>query len=733
MTNPPNSSRTLKIALGLVLLLFLSGAAADWYSSYPPDAQATYVGRETCAQCHATEHKSWHGSDHDRAMEIASEESVLGDFNDVSFSRLGLTTRFFRQDDQYLVNTEGPDGELHDYPIKYTFGVRPLQQYMVEFPDGRVQVLRVTWDTEKKEWFYVAPPGEQDQRLAADDPLHWTSLAQNWNTMCAECHSTNLQKNYDLVTNTYNTTFSEIDVSCETCHGPGSLHVEMAESNSLFWDRHHGYGLTTLKGGTADQQIETCAPCHSRRSPIHQGHYHDGHFADNFDPSMLRAGLYHDDGQILDEVYVYGSFLQSKMYAKGIRCTDCHNPHSLELKFKGNKLCTQCHTPGKYDSPTHHHHTDAKGSQCVECHMPSKTYMEVDPRRDHSLRIPRPDLTVEFGTPNACNNCHTKPEESPAWAAEQVKKWYGDRRPDDPHHAPALAAARAGEPEGLEMIDTLLNKHAAADIVRATAVELLGNYGTPEADALCRQHIDDLSPLVRTAAIRAISDQALTGIVDEMVPHLEDSIRLVRTAAARRLAALPAGTIDTEYRDAYERALQEYRQSQSTVLDRASSHLNLATLARVRGNNQAAQESLENAMRLEPYLSGVRDMLAQILEENQGDPERVRQLRSEEADLLKRDYELLPDNIAALYRRGMLLYLVQRVDEARVTFEEACRVAPDSYDNWMALALICESQSRWQQAVEALQQMQKIRPNDPAIRGLAERIAQAKLMEEREN
>src|SRR5690606_38765424 len=127
--------------------------AADWWIALPRDQEATFVGRQTCAQCHATEVQRWHGSDHDRAMEIASEESVLGDFNDAQFTWFGVTTRFFRRDGKYMVNTEGADGKMHDYEIKYTFGIDPLQQYMVEFPDGRVQVLSVSWDINKKEWF----------------------------------------------------------------------------------------------------------------------------------------------------------------------------------------------------------------------------------------------------------------------------------------------------------------------------------------------------------------------------------------------------------------------------------------------------------------------------------------------------------------------------------------------------------------------------------------------------
>ena len=372
---------SLYVLTGLIVLLAL-GVGVDWYTALPADVQATYVGRDTCAKCHQNQLRLWTDSDHDRAMELPTEEAVVGDFNNTAFTRFGITSRFFRKDGKFFVNTEGADGEFQDFEIKYTFGIRPMQQYMVEFPDGRVQVLRVSWDTRKNAWFYVTPSDVTDERIEPGDPLHWTGVGQNWNTMCAECHSTNLAKNYDLESNTFHTTYSEIDVSCETCHGPGSVHVELAESKSLFWDRLHGYGLPKLKGASSRNEIDTCAPCHSRRVPVHPGYQSGKDFLSHFEPSLIHSGLYHTDGQILDEVYVYGSFLQSKMFTKGVRCSDCHNPHSLKLKFEGNRLCAQCHQPGKYDTPNHHHHTDGLATQCVTCHMPTRTYMNIDDRRD---------------------------------------------------------------------------------------------------------------------------------------------------------------------------------------------------------------------------------------------------------------------------------------------------------------------------------------------------------------
>lgn len=708
-------------------LLAVAGlwAAADWWVALPADAQATYVGRNKCAACHQTQLKLWTGSDHDRAMELATADSVLGDFDNAAFTRFGVTTRFFTRDGKYYVNTEGPDGEFHDYEVKYTFGVRPLQQYMVEMPDGRVQVLRVSWDTERQRWFEVTPPDVPNERIEPGDPLHWTGLAQNWNTMCAECHSTNLQKNFNLAANTYHTTFSEIDVSCETCHGPGSLHVELAESHSLFWDRRHGYALTKLKGASNKVQLETCTPCHSRRTPLHPDFHSGEHFLDYFEPALLEPGLYHPDGQILDEVYVYGSFTQSKMYAQGIRCTDCHDPHSLKLKYEGNRLCAQCHQPGKYDTLGHHHHTDAAATLCVNCHMPSRNYMVIDGRRDHSLRVPRPDLSVKLGTPNACNDCHTTEDEDAAWAAQAVRDWYGDKRPDDPHYAPALAAAQQAAPGGLDQLRAVLRKRDAPDIVRATAAELLVNYPGQTADALCRQLLNDPSPLVRAAALGAISSDALRRSVAEVSGRLHDPVRLVRFAAARRLVADASELIEAQYRQPLEEAIVEYREAQQMVLDRAAAHINLSMLNQALGDDVAARESLETAIRLEPYLSGVRDQLARLLEQTGGDEQLVEQLREKEIELLTRDAKLLQGNSQPLYRKGMLLFLLDRPEDAREAFEEACRVGPNSYNNWLALALICERQQDWPRALEALTQMHAIRPGDPAIPGILQRIRAA--------
>ena len=546
-------------------------------------------------------------------MDHATETSVLGDFNNAELEHLGVTSRMFRKDGKFMINTEGPDGKLADFEVKYVFGFQPLQQYMVEFDRpanmpadevARLQVLRVSWDTKEKKWFYLSPPDVQE-RLLPDDDLHWTGIAQRWNNMCADCHSTNLKKNYDLKTKTYHTTFSEINVSCEACHGPGSTHVELAEAKSLFWDRKLGYGLVKLKGKQAvETEIQTCAQCHARRRLISPEFQPGQNYFDHFATETLSEMNYHADGQILDEVYEHGSFLQSKMYHKGIRCTDCHDPHTAKIKFQGNQLCTSCHqhSAANYDSPTHHRHAPGtKGAQCVECHMPTTTYMEVDPRRDHSLRIPRPSLSVKFNTPNACTGCHVRTKDVPAgqdvpkvaeglaarkdlkeyanwllvarqgdeavkaelarfdrWAAEKTRKWYGEKKEEPEHYAAALYAVRTHQPDAEQRLIKVARDRRYPALVRATALVNLGNGDSSESLNAAIRGVQDPDPQIRAASlsrldtalntaiitVQGLSEpkehrKILEPIVDELIPLIEDPSRLVRTEAGAVLARLP--------------------------------------------------------------------------------------------------------------------------------------------------------------------------------------------------
>ncbi|MEX0642888.1 MAG: HEAT repeat domain-containing protein [Pirellulales bacterium] len=774
----------LAIAVLLGLAATASFAAYDWFTVLPPGTmtRAKYVGRQTCASCHQTEHKLWLGSDHDLAMDLATDATVLADFNDTSFTRHGVTTRFFRRDGKFMVNAEGPDGELHDYEIKYTFGVRPLQQYMVEFPDGRVQVLRVSWDTRKKEWFEVTPPDVLDERILPGDPLHWTGIAQNWNTTCADCHSTNLHKNYDVANNTYHTSFEEIDVSCEECHGPGSVHVEMAQRWSPFWDRNIGYGLPVLKAKETNTQLEMCAKCHARRYQVHEDFRPGQPLLDFYEPSLLSETLYHSDGEILDEVYEYGSFLQSRMHANHVRCTDCHDPHSLKLKFVGNALCTQCHLPAKYDTEAHHHHhhqgsevggerselggrrsevgslgeesdlrpptSDLSPPLCIQCHMPSRLYMVIDERRDHSFRVPRPDLTVQLGTPNACNDCHTKPEETAQWAADAIVKWYGPKRPEGlPLWAPAIDAGRQGKPEGEQMLLDLVEQKATPAIVRATAIDLLANYPGNRSNQAVYDALHDLDPLVRVTAVRRLSDDNTERLVSELSSFLDDPVRAVRIAAASRLVDWPRDRLTDKQRKSFEQAMKELQESQELSLDHAGAHLVLGARARRAGKMADAVDHLRTAIKLEPYLTGARAELASLM---QAEIERlqaekaevshlseqeaeIRRLRTDEADLLDRDAKLAPNSALIFWQLGNMRYLIGELDAAQSAYQAAVDLAPTNFEFLMMLALLHEKrydlssdEEQFNAAVAAIRKLNELQQDDPRTRSIAIKLIEAR-------
>jgi Flp pilus assembly protein TadD/ssDNA-binding Zn-finger/Zn-ribbon topoisomerase 1 len=785
------------LLIASILLICGSLVFADWWTVLAPsELQPTYVGRQTCVECHAGEHSQWQGSHHDLAMDNATPESVLGNFNDAEFTHHGITSRMYRDGGRYMIRTEGPSGNLEDFEVKYVFGVTPLQQYMVEFdrtPEmpanevARLQVLRISWDTLKKQWFYQPPP-DVDGKLEPDDPLHWTGIMQRWNTTCAECHSTNLEKNFDVANRSYHTTFSEIDVSCEACHGPGGAHVKLAKSKWLFWDRKHGYGLPNLKSKDPLVEIETCATCHSRRRVVQQGFLPGSDYHDFYSNELLQPLTYHCDGQIRDEVFDYGSFIQSKMYHKGIRCTDCHDPHTAKLKHEGNKVCTSCHQhpAGKYDSPAHHNHrVDSAGAQCVECHMPATTYMVVDPRRDHSLRVPRPDLSVRLGTPNACTGCHIETERISSkkrdsltqyadwlrlaeagdqeiareldrvneWAAEAVVEWYGPKQPELPDYAGVLKAAWEGDPNSLDdLVSVALNRRLSA-MVRASAAVQLAQFPTRETIETSRKLLNDPDPQIRATAIANLQMAPHEILIEDLPPLLNDPVRLVRTEAARTLSAAPLSELDGLQRQAFRTAFEEFKAGVLVNDDRAGAWLTVGIIHENLGEDEKAIVAYQTAIQVEPNVTGPRSNLAALFDRiaegrereaqqatYQGDRARgvaalevaaehrakSDELRQAELPLLRRDVSLAPEIASLQYRYGMALYLQGDANAAEVALRRAVALEPTTPEFVLGLALFFQKVGKWPEALDYVDRLRKLRPEDATYRQLAREILQAR-------
>jgi predicted CXXCH cytochrome family protein len=722
--------RYLVLVAGILLL-----AAAGWWlkssidSSAPASSSpitpekisaiqpASYVGNKTCVNCHTQAWNDWDNSQHARAMQHANESTVLGDFNNATFDYNGVESTFFRRNGGYFVRTDGPDGKLNEYEIKYTFGVLPLQQYLVPMQDGQIQALSIAWDSRPKEqggqhWFHLYP----DEKIAHNDMLHWTHQSQNWNGMCADCHSTNLEKHYDPASHSYATTWSEINVSCEACHGPASRHVawatkakggeQYAQNLGLLinLDERKGVHWTTdpethkpvrSKTRTSENEIAMCAHCHSRRSQISEGYVPGQPLLDYYLPSLLREGLYFPDGQIEDEVYVYGSFLQSKMYAAGVTCSDCHNPHSMQLKATGNAICLQCHSPATYDQPTHHHHKQgSEGALCVECHMPTRTYMQVDPRRDHSLRIPRPDLTEKFGTPNACNNCHK--DKDAAWATTHIKKWYGGVHPGFQNYAEAFHDARNGNPQAGQELADLIRDAQVPDIARATAVAEIGPYLNASNIDVLQLALLDTNPQVRTAGLSALEQAPLDMRVQLAFPMLDDPIRSVRIEAARLLVGIPAGELPAAQRKILNKAMEEYRNAQLINADWPQSQLNLGNFYAAQGKFDEAIEAYNTAIEINPWFSPAYVNLADLYRNLQKD--------SQAEQLLRQAIEKIPSAATLHYSLGLTLVREQKPDAALEELQKAASLEPDNAQYTYVYGVGLHSSGKVKQGMQVLEE-----------------------------
>jgi tetratricopeptide (TPR) repeat protein len=603
------------------VILVLGAVSGTFLGVRPLVASPTFVGAAACGSCHKDELKRWTGSHHQLAMQPANPRSVLGNFNHTTFSNLGVSSRFFRRGAKFMVRTDGPDGALHDYEIKYAFGIYPLQQYLIAMPGGRLQALGIAWDSRSPEagggrWFFLYPA----RKIRASDPLHWTGIDQTWNYMCADCHSTNVRKNYDEQKRSYSTTFAEIDVSCEACHGPGSDHVAWTQKRGDWNGSTADKGLTVaLEDRTAvvwtidpatgnarrstprisENEIMMCARCHARRGQIHEDYVHGQPVGDDYRVALLDSDLYFPDGQIKEEVYEYGSFLQSRMFHEGVTCSDCHEPHGLALRAEGNHVCLQCHAGNRYDSARHHFHKPgAAGSRCVECHMPTRTYMVIDARRDHSIRIPRPDLTLRLGVPNACNQCHA--DKSAQWATDSVQRWYGHTPEGFQHYAETFRAALENAPGAERALKELAANTGQPAIARATALSRLAGYSPSPSESAVRGAVADRSALMRRAAAAALSSSDPQGSASTLGSLLGDPVRSVRIETAEVLAPLDARAADPRLAAARERATQEYIAAQELNADRPESHLDLALLFANRKEVREAEAQLKDSLSLDP-------------------------------------------------------------------------------------------------------------------------------------
>jgi len=779
-TGRVSAKRAALIAALLFAVLMGAGYAgfALWPTNSAGPSSASFVGSAACGECHQAEARSWQSSHHARAMDHATDKSVLGDFSGVTFDYFGAQSRFFRKDGKFLVETDGADGKMAVFEIKYTFAVDPLQQYLVEFPDGRIQALPFAWDSRPKDqggqrWFHLYP----NEAIRHDDALHWTKLNQNWNFMCAECHSTGVRKNYDAANDRFATTWAEISVGCETCHGQGSRHVAWAraqqswrpfgkredpsegllvrfdERRDIAWslDAATGNSSRNFKPALVRKEVETCGLCHARRGVISEDRIPGHPLSDTHTVSLLAQGLYFADGEMQDEVYNYGSFKQSKMFAAGVTCSDCHDPHSAKLRLPADATCLQCHSGEKYATVAHRHHEGAEPPvDCVSCHMPARTYMVIDRRHDHSFRVPRPDLSVKLGTPDACNDCHA--DKPPEWAAAAIERWHGPERKGFQNYAEAFHAAWLEQADAAALLAAVAGDPSAPAFARASALSELAPHLSSSNINLARAGLADPDPMVRIGAL----DMLEGAPVDELWPLvsrlLADPSRGVRIRAVALLAAVLTASLPPADRERFEHAAAELVAAQRLNADRPEARTTLADFYARRGFAAEAEAEYKAALRLAPQFTAAAVNLSDLYRElgRDRDGETVlraaiaaspqdagahyalglvltRLKRSDEAIAeLRRASELEPDRAQYGYMYAVALHSTGRGDAALTVLTDGLARHPDDRDILIALTTFNRDAGNLAAALDYAERLARVAPNDPGVTGLLDDLRRRK-------
>ncbi|PKI16700.1 hypothetical protein CXF71_08550 [Colwellia sp. 12G3] len=646
----------------------------------------TPISNQQCVSCHEQSQHDWQQSDHAKSMALANKQSILADFNNVDVKHYGQKAHFFIKDNRYLV-TISYDNNTDTYPIKYTFGHFPLQQYLVETEVGKLQILPFAWDSRTQEkggqrWYH----NYSHEEIRPEDRLHWRQPLQNWNGMCADCHSDGLVRDYNADKNSFSSQFDNINVGCLSCHGDMSEHASqnaVANTGTTTkrttrgdvtsikhptgqWLRSIGETTAHWQGDKRDNNfMDGCFACHALRAPLTDGIQPKVPFLDQFTPQLLAPPNYHADGQIKEEVYVYGSFLQSKMYAAGVNCLDCHDKHTMKLKIEGNGLCLQCHGAEVYNVKEHHQHQgNSSGAQCANCHMPENRYMGVDDRRDHSFKIPRPDVSQAFGTPNACIKCHD--DKSNQWASDNLEKWHGQPKKTS-NSKQLLMILNSGQAISLEQHLAIIVDNQLDIISRATAIQLLSYTASSLSSDVLAPYLAHSEPLLRLSAATVAALMSPADKIKYLSPLLKDKYKSVRVATARNLVTSDISSVNQQLFDKAFKALIHANKVNSW---RGEGVANQGVLAIEINDLTQAEESFKKAINIEPYFEAGYINLADIY--------RAQQKPFLVASVLSKGIKNNPKSADLHYSYGLHFVRQKKLDKGVLNFEKAMMLMPNN-------------------------------------------------------
>jgi tetratricopeptide (TPR) repeat protein len=691
------------------LLLWLSSGIL--WSEEPKTAKSEYAGSSNCRRCHERFYTLWAPSHHGQALQLCTPEMVREKLKpqDKSIVIDGMNYWFVVQPDKIVVSEQGPSREKQ-YPVLYAMGGKNVFYFLTELDRGRLQVLPLAYDVHAEAWFDTAASAVRHFIEQPDSPYHWTDYPYTFNTSCYSCHVSQMTNTYDLAADTYHTVWKEPGINCETCHGPGQKHIDIANSaadvNSVSdW----GLVVVTPKYGfTAHQTNAACSNCHAKMNPLCMEFNPGGNFFQYYDLITYEDPDYYPDGRDLGENYTYTSWCQSPcVKSSDLNCLKCHTS-SGRYRFQGpeaNTACMPCHEANVNNIEKHSHHAaETKVTQCVQCHMPMTRFGNMN-RSDHSMRPPMPAATLQFGSPNACNLCH--PGKTAEWADQQVRLWH----PDDYQKETLrlgnwIMQLRRQDWSNLQEILKYIQSPERDEIFSNSMIRLLQVCPQPQRiSALMYVAGHDSSPLCRGSAVFALAD-ALNDkkILKTLIDATLDSYRLVRIRAAAALSSVPVEYIPAENRPQVDKAVTEYKSVMLSRPDDGVAHFNLGNYYLNQGEIRTAIHYLETSIRLRPDFTPALLNIS-LAYNHVGENEKA--LKS-----LDKVLALEPKAAAAHLNRALLLAEMKRYSESEQAFRETLKHDPGSAAAAYNLAVLLSS-SDLKQASAWSRKAYELQPQEP--------------------
>jgi len=632
--------------------------------------EAAASGSSQCRTCHQAFYKKWSTSHHGLAMQSFT----------AGFSRTALTPqvapmkvgnasyRVVLGEKAGYVEEQGPGG-FRKHPIQHVMGGKNTYYFLTPMERGRLQVLPLAYDVLQKRWYDMAESGvRMHAEGPAERPIPWTDSAFTFNTACYSCHVSDLKTNYDLTSDTYQTTWREPGINCETCHGGGEAHVALYTKDLKA--KHRDMRILRTTQMTTAQRNEMCAPCHAKMSPLSTGYQVTQRFFDHYDLVMLDDPDYYPDGRDLGENYTYTSWLMSPCVKAGrLDCMHCHTSSGRYRFASGNPngACLPCHQDRVANAQAHtRHKPGTPGGQCIDCHMPKTRFANMN-RSDHSMLPPTPAATLKYKSPNACNLCHKAKDAR--WADARVRQWHKDGYQKPALERAALIdAARRGEWRELPAMISYLGNPAGDLVTQASLLRMLRSCDDPRKTPALIQAIKHPSPLVRSAAVSSLNGAVTAETRDALVRAAGDEFRLVRIRAAAALSGVPLESLTQPMQESVRKATAELIASYMARPDDYASHTNLGNFYLDRGQTDLSIRSFETAIRLRPDSVGtlVNASMAYSRAGRLGDAERV----------LGQALRETPENAAANFNLGLLLAETGRTAQAKLALQKALKNDP---------------------------------------------------------